>query len=194
MRVLYLYCHPLPESFHRAIRNEALAGLAQAGHSVDLLDLYEERFDPVMSVEGRRCYHDVTRNRDGIESYAERLLGADSLIVQFPIWCFGPPAMLKGFFDRLLIPGIAFDLSDRHRVRPILANIRKITGIVTYGRPRLTAWLMGDPPRKIVTRYLPWFVARGAPVEYLALYNLNVVDERQRRRFIQQVRSSMSHL
>lgn len=194
MRVLYVYCHPLPESFHRAIRNEALAGLAQAGHSVDLLDLYEERFDPVMSVEARRRYHEITRNRDGIESYVERLLGADSLIVQFPIWCFGPPAMLKGFFDRLLIPGIAFDLSDRRRVRPMLANIRKITGIVTYGRPRLTAWLMGDPPRKIVTRYLRWFVARGAPVEYLALYNLNVVDERRRSRFIQQVRSSMSHL
>lgn len=42
MRVLYVYCHPLPDSFHAAIRSEALAGLAEAGHTVDLLDLYAE--------------------------------------------------------------------------------------------------------------------------------------------------------
>jgi len=48
MKVLYLYCHPLPESFHAAIRVEALAGLKRAGHEVDLLDLYAERFDPVL--------------------------------------------------------------------------------------------------------------------------------------------------
>ena len=48
MRVLYVYCHPLPESFHAAIREEALAGLKAAGHEVDLLDLYAELFDPVL--------------------------------------------------------------------------------------------------------------------------------------------------
>ena len=49
MRVHYVYCHPLPESFHAAIRGEALAGLKEAGHAVDLCDLYAEKFDPVMS-------------------------------------------------------------------------------------------------------------------------------------------------
>src|ERR1700739_2395080 len=49
MRVLYVYCHPLADSFHAAIRGEALAGLAEAGHTVDLLDLYAEGFDPVLS-------------------------------------------------------------------------------------------------------------------------------------------------
>src|SRR5271163_1241511 len=47
VKVLYLYCHPLPESFHAGIRVEALAGLKRAGHQVDLLDLYAEGFDPV---------------------------------------------------------------------------------------------------------------------------------------------------
>jgi NAD(P)H dehydrogenase (quinone) len=54
MRVLYLYCHPLPESFHAAIRERALAGLAAVQHEVDLLDLYAEKFDPVMSEAARR--------------------------------------------------------------------------------------------------------------------------------------------
>ena len=52
MRVLYIYCHPLPESFHAAIRSEALAGLTEAGHTVDLCDLYAEKFDPVMRPDG----------------------------------------------------------------------------------------------------------------------------------------------
>jgi NAD(P)H dehydrogenase (quinone) len=46
MNVLYVYCHPLDGSFHAALRQEALAGLKEAGHTIDLLDLYAEDFDP----------------------------------------------------------------------------------------------------------------------------------------------------
>ena len=76
MRVLYLYCHPLPESFHAAIRERALAGLAAARHEVDLLDLYAEKFDPVMSEAARRDYHDTSRNQAGLEGYVARLRAA----------------------------------------------------------------------------------------------------------------------
>ncbi len=190
MRILYLYCHPLPESFHAAIRAEALAGLKAAGHEVDLLDLYAEKFDPVLTEDGRRHYHDKERNRAGLETIVARLQHAEALVVQFPTWCFGPPAMLKGFFDRVLMPGIAFDIDDPKHVKPMLKNIRKIAGIVTYGRPRHMAWWMGDPPRKIVTRYLRWFTA-GAKADYHALYHMNVASEAKRRRFRAEVQAAM---
>jgi hypothetical protein len=67
-------------------------------------------------------------------------------------------------------------------------------GIVTYGRPRSLAMAMGDPPRKIVTRYLAWFIARRARRKYLALYHMNVADERQRGRFLANVRTAMTRL
>ena len=67
-----------------------------------------------------------------------RLQAADALVIQFPTWCFGPPAMLKGFFDRLFMPGLAFDISNPAKVAPMIGNIRKIAGVVTYGRSRLT--------------------------------------------------------
>ncbi len=194
MRVLHLYCHPLEESFHAAIRAAAGEGLARAGHEVDLLDLYAEGFDPVLSAEARRRYHDTSRNRAGLEGQIERLLRAEALVVQFPTWCFGPPAVLKGYFDRVLMPGVAFDLSDPARVRPLLGNIRSITGIVTYGRDRLTALWMGDPPRKIVTRYLRWFAAPGARVRYLALYHMNTADAARRQRFLARVRDELARL
>ena len=191
MRVLYVYCHPLPESFHAGIRVEALAGLAAAGHDVDLLDLYAEGFDPVLSEDARRHYHDTTVNQRGLEAYVQRLQRAEALVLQFPTWCFGPPAMLKGWFDRLLMPGVAFDLSDPAHVRPMLTGIRKIAGIVTYGRPRWMALYMADPPRKIVTRYLKR-LAGGASAEYHALYHLNVASELRRERFKQSVRAAMA--
>ena len=77
--------------------------------------------------------------------------------MQFPTWCFGMPAMLKGFCDRLLMPGVAFDLSDPAHVKPSLLNLRRIAGVVTYGRPWCMAKWMEDPPRKTVMRYLRWF-------------------------------------
>jgi putative NADPH-quinone reductase len=187
MRILYVYCHPLPESFHAAIRATALAALAHAGHDVDLLDLYAEKFDPILSEEARRHYHDIARNQLGLESYVKRLTSAEVLILQFPTWCFGLPAMLKGFFDRMIMPGVAFDISDPAHVKPTLRNIRHIIGIVTYGRPRYMALWMSDPPRKIVKRYVRWFTGGSARAEYYALYHLNVATQAQRTAFIDKV-------
>ena len=194
MRILYVYCHPLPESFHAGIRARALASLKTAGHEVDLFDLYAEGFDPVLSEEGRRHYHEIPRNRLELESYIARLTSAEALVMQFPTWCFGMPAMLKGFCDRLLMPGVALDISDPANVRPTLQNIRKIVGIVTYGRPWYMAKWMGDPPRKMVTRYLRWFTTRKASVEYLALYHLNVASEAQRNAFVARVERALRRL
>jgi NAD(P)H dehydrogenase (quinone) len=191
MKILYVYCHPLPESFHAAIRHEALAGLRAAGHDVDLFDLYGEKFDPVLSEQGRRRYHDPPANRAGLEPVIARLQWAQALVVQFPTWCFGPPAMLKGFFDRVFMPGVAFDLGDPAHVKPMLGNLHKIVGVVTYGRPRLMAMWMGDPPRKLVTRYVRWFASPGAKAEYHALYHLNIASPAQREAFVRRVRAAM---
>jgi putative NADPH-quinone reductase len=192
MNVLDVYCHPLEESFHRALRDEVSAGLIEAGHVVDMVDLYAEKFDPVLGAEARRHYHDTSRNQRGLETYLARLRAADALVVQFPTWAFGAPAMLKGFLDQIIIPGVAFDISDPAHVRPLLGNIRKLAGVVTYGRPRWMALYVGDPPRKIVTRYLRWFIDRRARVQYLALYHMNVADDARRKAFMARVRRAMA--
>jgi putative NADPH-quinone reductase len=184
----------LPESFHAAIRKEVLRALNDAGHQVDLLDLYAEKFDPVLSEEGRRHYHDVSRNRAGLEDYITRLTSAEALILQFPTWCFGLPAMLKGFFDRMIMPGVAFDLSDPAHVKPMLRNIKRIVGIATYGRPRYMALWMSDPPRKIVKRYVRWFTGGKARADYYALYHLNVATDAQCAAFMAKIARAVRRL
>jgi putative NADPH-quinone reductase len=80
MKILYVYCHPLPESLHAALRVEALAGLQAAGHDIDLLDLYAEKFDPVLSEAGRRHYHDEPINQAGLEPIIARLKHAEAIV------------------------------------------------------------------------------------------------------------------
>jgi putative NADPH-quinone reductase len=190
MRILYLYAHPLPESFGAAIHTAAKRGLARQGHEVDICDLYAEGFNPVLSAEERRDYHDPALNRRLIGPYVDRLLWAEALVLSFPIWCFGPPAILKGWFDRVLIPGVSFTLQDGV-ARPALTHIRRIAGIVTYGRPRWTALMVGDPPRRAIARYLR-MITGGARVEYHALYNMNRATDADRAGFLVRVEERMA--
>jgi len=194
MRVHYIYCHPLTESYHHVMLQAALATLRGAGHEVDLLDLYAEKFDPVLSADGRRNYHDTNLNQAGLETYVARLRAAEALVVQFPTWCFGFPAMLKGYFDRLYVPGVAFDISDPANVRPMLTSVRRIVGITTYGRPWWTARYVGDPPRKMVTRYLPRLTGGQTKVSFHALYHMNVASEVKRRAFIDHVKEHLGRI
>lgn len=168
------------------------SGLAAAQHEVDLLDLYAEKFDPVMSEAARRDYHDTSRNQAGLEGYVARLRAADALVVQFPVWSFGMPAMLKGYFDRMMMPGVGFDLSDPAHAKPMLGNLRRIAGIATYGRPWTRAFAVGDPPRKTVKRYLPWFANGHARVDYYALYHMNIASETKRAAFMEKVHVAMA--
>ncbi|MDM0042445.1 NAD(P)H-dependent oxidoreductase [Variovorax sp. J22G21] len=192
MRVLVVYCHPVETSFHAALHQEVLKNLRAGGHEVDDCDLYAEGFNPVMSREERLGYHDVPANRTPVQGYIDRLQWAEGIVFCFPTWCFGLPAMLKGYFDRLLMPGVAFDISDPAKVKPMLTNIQRISAVVTYGRPRWMAWYMGDPPRKMVTRYMKRLTAHKARVDYHAHYHMNVATEPQLKRFMTRVGQAMA--
>jgi NAD(P)H dehydrogenase (quinone) len=192
MHVLVVYCHPVETSFASALHQEVVKNLLAAGHTVDDCDLYAEGFNPVMSREERLGYHEVPSNRAPVAGYIDRLNRAEAIVFCFPTWCFGLPAMLKGFFDRLLMPGVAFDLSDPANVKPMLTHIQRISAVVTYGRPRWMAWYMGDPPRRIITRYLRRLTGMRARVDYHAYYHMNVATEPRLTRFKQRVGAAMA--
>jgi putative NADPH-quinone reductase len=76
--------------------------------------------------------------------------------------------------------------------RPALTHLTRIAGVVTYGRPRWAAWMVGDPPRKAVTRYLRLLNAGRAKVEYHALYDMNRATLAQREAFLARVERSFA--
>ncbi|HEY4203198.1 MAG TPA: NAD(P)H-dependent oxidoreductase [Devosiaceae bacterium] len=190
MRVLVVHAHPVETSFNRAIHDTVVAALTAKGHLVDDLNLYDEGFRAAMSRDERLRYHEVPENQTPeIKPYVDRLLGTDAAVFVFPVWNYGFPAILKGYFDRIFLPGVSFRLDDG-KLSPNLDNIRKVAFITTYGGDRWRTWLMGDPPRKVVKRW-GWATFRTPP-QYLALYDMNNNGEARLKGFLDKVRSHMS--
>ena len=136
MRVLIVYAHPLHDSFAAALRDTIVATLREGGHQVDHCDLYGEGFDPVLTVEERRAYNTAQPELAAVEPHVARLRAAEALVLCFPTWWYGMPAILKGWFDRVWVTGVAFTLPPgRGAIRPALHNIRKFAVVTTYGSP-----------------------------------------------------------
>lgn len=127
MNILYVYAHPEPRSLNGEIKRFALHRLRQAGHDVQLSDLYAMRWKAVVDREdflrhepdqplkieaaSQRAFLTGTQSAD-IEVEQRKLREADALIVQFPMWWFSMPAILKGWFDRVYAYGLAYGVGE----------------------------------------------------------------------------------
>jgi NAD(P)H dehydrogenase (quinone) len=192
MRVLLIYCHPKPDSFSAALRDAAMDGLATAGHTVELRDLYAEAFDPALSIHQRSKYFTETANARGLEDHVAALQRADWLVLVYPTWWFGMPAMLKGWFDRVWLPGVAFRLGGPKILVPLLTNIRRIGVVTTYGSPRWLLWWVGWPDRRVVRRGFQPLCAPGCQLHWFALTRMDVDNPARRQRFLARVRHHLS--
>jgi len=190
MKVHVIYAYPLRDGLAAQIHRTVVDSLREAGHEIDDLDLYAEGFDPVLSAEDRTIYHDLEINQRRIKPYVERLQAAEGLVLCHPVWNFGWPAMLKGYFDRVFLPDVSFKMQDG-KLSPGLTNIRKLTTVTTYGVDRLRATYLGDPPRANATRFLRVVCHRHVRARYLALYGINNATPPKVTRFLDKVRRDM---
>jgi len=198
MRVMVLHAHPVETSFNHALYNTVLETLAAKGHQVDAVDLYAEGFNPVMSREGRLGYHDVPNNITAeLKPYVDRLMAAEAIVIVHPVWNYGFPAILKGYFDRVFMPGVSFVLEGgadaaHGTLKPNLKHIKKVAFVTSYGGDRWRTWLMGDPPRRMAKRW-GWVTFGGRlPPQYLALYDMNNVSPDGLKAFLAKVKRAMA--
>jgi NAD(P)H dehydrogenase (quinone) len=119
MRFLVVYCHPVEASYAGSLHCAILEALSSGTHKVTDLDLYAEGFDPVLTREERLEYYNPGRNTGNIRKYADQLLLAEGILFVYPSWWYGLPAMLKGYFDRVWLPGVAFDVKPDGRMARI---------------------------------------------------------------------------
>jgi NAD(P)H dehydrogenase (quinone) len=123
MKVLIVHAHPEPQSFTAALRDQAVATLEAQGHEVQVSDLYAMNWNPVASADDFSSRENpeylvyALEQRLGVKSQSlapdirqelDKLLWADLLILNFPIFWFSAPAMLKGWIDRVLVSGICY--------------------------------------------------------------------------------------
>ena len=187
MRVLVLFAHPVETSFGAAVHQTLLDTLLRGGHEIDDCDLNAEQFDPVMTRQDRVDYHNVAVNRRRVGAYVDRVLKAEAIAFSFPVWNMGFPAILKGFIDKVFLPGVSFNLSQSGDYQPTLTNIRRLGVACTYGGARLHTILAGDPCRRFITRSLRATCGPRVRCDYVALYDMNHPRADRRAAFLEEV-------
>lgn len=187
LRALIVHAHPSPESFSAALAHEAAATLNEQGHDVEICDLYAENFDPVLPLATFRRYLDPEENRAGVEAFAQRLKAAEALIFVFPVWHDGPPAILKGYFDRVFVRGVVFEIVDGVYY-PTLQNVRRLGAVALYGADRERTRKVGDLPRRFFRHNLGALVAPDARRDYIAGYDMDRAGAVARAGLVDKVR------
>lgn len=172
MKCLLVTAHPLDDSLCAGLARCASEALAAAGHEVVLEDLYAQGFAPALTARERRSYYSSEYDRTQVATQADRLLEAEGLVLVFPTWWFGFPAILKGWFDRVWGPGIAYDHADDFGpIRPRLHRLRRTLAVTTLGAPWwVDRLVMRQPVRRVLETGLLGTCAPGCSFDMLSLY------------------------
>ena len=195
MRVLVVYCHPDPASFCAYLCDRAVGVLRGRGHDVDLLDLYAEGFEPELTAHDRSTHRDPPSTKPHLLDHAARLTRAQALVFVYPTWMGGQPAMLKGWFDRVWINGIAYDLPEGgSRVQPRLRGIRHLIVVTTHGSSKFVNAIEGEPGKRVITRALRVLCHRFARTRWIAMYGIDRATESDRTAFVARVERRLAKL
>jgi len=192
MRVLVVFCHPTHESLTGAALARALAGLATGGHEVRVVDLYAEGFRPELSLDERAAHLVDHRLEPGLRAEVtpsvEALRWCQALVLVHPTWWSGQPAMLKGWFDRVWVRGVAWDLPDgSDRIRPMLRDLRRIVTVTSHGSSKIVNAVEGEAGKRIASRSLRAVCSRRCRVRWIALYGVDTSTPERRVAFLDRV-------
>jgi NAD(P)H dehydrogenase (quinone) len=184
LRCLIVLAHPLGESLNAHLAKLAAAEARAAGWDVTLRDLYAEDFDPRLTQAERASYY-TGFDGDAVAAERAELEATEVLILIFPTWWFGFPAILKGWFDRVWAPGLAYDHApDFGPMQPRLDRLREVLAITTMGAPAWVDWLiLRRPLRRILRRAIIRPCAPQARVRWCALYRAEAAEPQRIARF-----------
>ena len=187
---LVVSAHPLRDSLCRRLTADVLSELEAVGCNYELLDLYEHRFSPVLTPDERKSYYQPVFDTSGVEDETAQLCRARAIILIFPTWWFGFPAMLKGWFDRVWAPGIAFrHADDLGPIKPLLDDLRLVFCVTTLGCPRwVDRLVLRQPVHRVLKTAIVRTCARNAVFSMMTLYNAEKVPRHRVERFEAAVR------
>jgi NAD(P)H dehydrogenase (quinone) len=188
-----LVAHPCADSLTHAAAARAEAGLHAAGYDVTVLDLYAVGFRAAMSDTERQAYHGETPLLDPLAAeHAQLVQSASALVFVYPTWWSGLPAILKGWLERVLVPGVGFVFNEGGKVRPGLTNIRHLVGISTYGSPRTAVRAINDNGRRTISRALRMSCGVRTRTRWLGLYAVDTSTDHERREFLASIERTLA--
>jgi len=188
MRISIILAHPCPGSFNHAIAGTVADTLAEAGHEVLFHDLYAEKFDPMLPCE------EIPRGAvlpAAVALHCREIAEADGIVFVHPDWWGMPPAVLKGWVDRVLRPGVAYRFSETDAGEGIpdgLLHARAVLVFNTSNTPRGRELdVFGDPLERIWKDCIVSFC--GIPACHRKMFGVMVTSsDDQRRAWLAEVR------
>jgi putative NADPH-quinone reductase len=198
VNVLVVHCHPDPASFVASARDRVLTALEGAGHVVRVTDLYADGFDPCFDEHDRRTHLDPG-TAPALQRHADDLRWCEALVLVYPTWWSGQPAMLKGWIDRVWANGVAWTMSTSlptgaNRLRPLLRNVRRIVVVTTHGSSKFVNSLQGEGGKRVVTRALRSLCSRRCRTTWVAMYRVDRSTAEDRRAFLDRVERRLAAL
>lgn len=193
MRVLMIYAHPNPDSFTAAVNAVITERIKNVGAAHRVIDLYADGFDPVLSRHALGAYEDTSINQQGLESYTDHIAWCDTLIFVYPTWWYGLPAILKGWLDRVLLPGVAFELpqSEGENIQPSLTHIKRLAVFTTCGASWWLTRMIGAPGKRTILRGVRLLCAKRCRTAFAAHYLMDSATQPSRTAHLANVSRKM---
>ena len=196
MRALVVYCHPKDDSFNAAVKDLVLQKLKAAGAEIRFSDLYRSGFQPVLTTSEWEGYLTVPTNSALVADDVANLRWCDTLIFVYPTWWYGLPAMLKGWLDRVMLPGVAFLMPDatNKNIRPGLRHITALGVFTTCGASRWLTWIIGAPGKRTMMRGVGFLCAPRKRSVFAAHFLMDSSTEDSRTAHLAVVARKMDRL
>ncbi|MDD1782880.1 NAD(P)H-dependent oxidoreductase [Enterovibrio sp. ZSDZ35] len=192
MKCLVVLAHPQTSSLCHYLSGETIAHLTAKGYDIEVLDLYDKAFEPALRESERRSYYADSFDASCVQKEIEQLVRAESLVLVFPTWWFGFPAILKGWFDRVWAPGHAYDhADDLGAITPKLRNLKEVKVITTLGSPWwVDTFVLWQPVKRILRIALLGACAKRCRFTMLSLYKSENVSEERAKQFVERIKSA----
>ncbi len=193
MRALVVYAHPREGSFNAAVRDTVLERLEVAGAETRVIDLYARGFDPVLSAHELEIYEDEAANQAPVASDIADLRWADTLIFVYPTWWYGLPAILKGWLDRVMVPGVAFIMPppEGGDIKPGLTQITRLGVFTTCGASWWLTRVIGAPGKRTLLRGVRAICAKTCRTAYAAHHLMDSSTPESRAKHLERVAAKM---
>jgi putative NADPH-quinone reductase len=193
VKCLVVIAHPLQESLCNALASKAIEALQAAGHEILIENLYSNNFAASLTVAERASYYSQSYTSTAVQSELDSLLSAEALVLCFPTWWFSFPAILKGWFDRVWAPGIAYDhATDLGPIKPRLHRLQKVLVVTSLGAPWWVDWLvMRQPVKRVLKTAILGTCAPNCRFEMLSIYKSENLSDAQVKRFSMKIEKAL---
>jgi NAD(P)H dehydrogenase (quinone) len=194
MQISIILGHPDPASFNHAIAQMAVEAIKTNGHNVFFHDLYQEKFDPLLNAK------EIAKDAQLpalIKQHCEEIIAADGIIIVHPNWWGQPPAILKGWVDRVIRPGIAYEFLEGDAGEGVPQGLLKARAVIIFNTSNTEARreknVFGDPLETIWKNCI--FGLCGVTNFHRRIFSVVVTSsEDQRKNWLNSVRHDIDTL